>query len=376
MRVAVVGPTHPFKGGIAQHTTELARRLAADRHDVTLLSWRHQYPAALYPGQLEAPGDRPDTAAFERVHRVLDWYDPTSWIRAGRALRGADLVLVAHSNPFQVPAYTALLGAARARGTRPACVLVAHNVVPHDAPAWQRRSVGVLARRLDGVVVHSASERVLADEHLPGVPSRTVDLPPFGPTLGPRTGAAPAAAPDPRQVRVLVLGFVRPYKGIPLLLEAARTAPQVRVTVRGECWDQALDAEIRALAALPELADRVDYSPGYLDSAELDTLFAAHDVAALPYIEATGSQNAALAMSYGLPVLVSDLPALRSGVTPGRDGLVAAAGDVDEWRELLRGLDAPAVAALRAGVRPPDTDAAWRACLDAIGSLAAAASRG
>ena len=27
MKVAIIGPTHPYKGGIAQHTTELAHRL-------------------------------------------------------------------------------------------------------------------------------------------------------------------------------------------------------------------------------------------------------------------------------------------------------------------------------------------------------------
>lgn len=367
MRIAVVGPTHPFKGGIAQHTTELARRLAAEPHDVTLVSWRHQYPARLYPGRLEVPGDRPDGPAFEQVHRVLDWYDPAGWRRVGRALRSADLVLVAHSNPFQVPAYTTLLAAARgAHAPRPARVLVAHNIVPHDAPGWQRRSVGALARRLDGVVVHSDAELLRAGRYLPGVPARVAPLPPHGPTLLDRAAYSPTVPLDPTRIRVLVLGFVRPYKGIPLLLEAARAAPQIEVTIRGECWDDGLDRTIRHLAASPGLAGRVDYRPGYVATDEFGALFAAHDVAALPYLEATGSQNAALAMSYGLPVLVSDLPALTAGVTPGTDGLIATAGDVGSWRDLLRQLDGTTVASLRSGVRPPNPDAAWRSYLDAV----------
>lgn len=51
MRVAIVGPAFPYKGGGARHTTELAHRLAAAGHDVVIESWRAQYPSFLYPGQ-------------------------------------------------------------------------------------------------------------------------------------------------------------------------------------------------------------------------------------------------------------------------------------------------------------------------------------
>ena len=37
LRVAVVGPTQPYKGGVAAHTTELAHRLAAAGHDTVLI---------------------------------------------------------------------------------------------------------------------------------------------------------------------------------------------------------------------------------------------------------------------------------------------------------------------------------------------------
>ena len=38
LRLAVVGPTHPYKGGVASHTTELCHELAEAGHDVTLVS--------------------------------------------------------------------------------------------------------------------------------------------------------------------------------------------------------------------------------------------------------------------------------------------------------------------------------------------------
>ena len=68
MKISVVGPAHPYKGGAAQHTTALAHHLAAAGHDVTIESWIAQYPRVLYPGRPtvdspELPLFRPTSAA-------------------------------------------------------------------------------------------------------------------------------------------------------------------------------------------------------------------------------------------------------------------------------------------------------------------------
>ena len=41
LRIAVVGPTYPLKGGVAAHTTALAHELEETGHAVALVSWRH-----------------------------------------------------------------------------------------------------------------------------------------------------------------------------------------------------------------------------------------------------------------------------------------------------------------------------------------------
>ena len=42
LKIAVVGPSHPYKGGVASHTTTLAHELADAGHDVTLaVSYTH-----------------------------------------------------------------------------------------------------------------------------------------------------------------------------------------------------------------------------------------------------------------------------------------------------------------------------------------------
>ncbi len=69
MKIALIGPAHPYKGGGARHTTELAHRLAAAGHDVIIESWRAQYPGRLYPGQQTV--DVAEGVPYPRTHRRL-----------------------------------------------------------------------------------------------------------------------------------------------------------------------------------------------------------------------------------------------------------------------------------------------------------------
>ncbi len=271
--MAVVGPTHPLKGGVAAHTTALAHHLARAGHDTELVSWSRLYPKVLYPGEQAVPQGVPDIEPYAATTRRLSWSSPASWVAAGRRLRRHDLVVVVHVVPAVVPAHLALL---RAAGTRPCRVVVAHNVLPHETHRGAPRLVRWLLGAADRVVVHSVEQAELA-RGLGASDLREVALPPH----------LPGGRPEPRPAydgpaRLLALGMVRDYKGTDLLVEALRQVPSLTLTVAGELWGESGE-QVRRLAASPELAGRVDVRGGYVPSTALAGLLARHDVLALPY---------------------------------------------------------------------------------------------
>ncbi|HET9656051.1 MAG TPA: glycosyltransferase family 4 protein, partial [Kineosporiaceae bacterium] len=167
MRIAVVGAAHPYKGGIAAHTTETAHHLAAAGHEVVVVSWSRLYPHLLYPGEQAIPGGGHDVPPFTPTLRPLRWDRPGTWWRTGRRLRDRDLLIVQAVLPAQVPALLALLRAARGPGaaTGPRVVVIAHNVVPHESHPGAGRLMELLLRRADLVVTHSTEQAGLAREH-------------------------------------------------------------------------------------------------------------------------------------------------------------------------------------------------------------------
>src|SRR6476659_4126322 len=82
LRIAIVGPTHPHKGGLAAHTTMLAQHLADAGHDVTLGSWPHLSPSTLHHPDAPVPDDLPQVPPLPRTVRRLRGARPDTSVRA------------------------------------------------------------------------------------------------------------------------------------------------------------------------------------------------------------------------------------------------------------------------------------------------------
>ena len=380
MKIALVGPAHPYKGGGARHTTELAHRLAAAGHDVIIESWRAQYPSRLYPGQQTV--DVPEGEPYPRTHRRLAWYRPDGWLAEGRRLRPADLVVFAYLTPLQAPPYLATMAGLR-RHARTA--VICHNVLPHERRPGDVPLTRALLTRADTVITHSAAQAAQARDLAPAATVRTVAMPPHLPGNNQGTERAEVSAPAPtavlargddppeppatggthppgpplRPMRLLFFGIVRPYKGLDVLLRALAQAPaEVTLTVAGEFW--ADTTEMDNLIAELGLADRVTLRPGYVPADEIPALFGAADALVMPYREATASQNALLAFSYGVPVITTTAGALAEPVRDGVDGLTCAPGDTEDLLRVLKEFSDPQVARrLRAGIPAVDPDRGW-----------------
>jgi glycosyltransferase involved in cell wall biosynthesis len=145
-------------------------------------------------------------------------------------------------------------------------------------------------------------------------------------------------------------GNVVAYKGVDLLLDAARALPAelvLDVLVVGRCRDEVLRKDLEARAA--RAGGRVRTRFAYLLDSELAAHLAAADLAVFPFRSVTNSSSVARALGVGLPVIVPRLAALDDlpddatlRYEPGVAGLIEA---------LTRAaaLDPPARARLRTG---------------------------
>ncbi|MBL7253967.1 glycosyltransferase [Actinoplanes sp. LDG1-01] len=145
------------------------------------------------------------------------------------------------------------------------------------------------------------------------------------PTPTPSSVSAPAAPSPHDQVRLLFFGTIRPYKGLEDLVEVfGRLPSHYTLTVVGETWEGwTLPA---AMIADSPAADRITFVNRYVADSEVDGFFAAADVVVLPYRRSSASGPLHIAMSHGLPVVVTSVGGLVEAASEYSGTTFVAAG--------------------------------------------------
>lgn len=323
MRIALLGPVAPWRGGLAQYLALLGEALMPHA-EVRGVTFTRQYPGFLFPGrsQLDPSAERP---RFE-VEALLDSIDPFSWRRAAARLErfAPGAVILKWWIPFFGPAFASAVGPLRRRGTR--VVLVCDNLVPHEKRPLDRELTAWMLRNSDGYLVMSESVERDLDRLKPGAPRRRVLHPlyaQFDRGRWTRASARAALGLAPEAEVALFFGYVRRYKGLDTLLAAwpaVRARRPVTLLVAGEFYEDA--APYRALAQAAGGEPGVRLLDRYLPDAEVEAVFKAADVAVLPYRSATQSGVTQVAYALGVPVITTDVGGLAETVIPGETGLV------------------------------------------------------
>jgi glycosyltransferase involved in cell wall biosynthesis len=314
MTVTYVGPVPPLRGAIAQHGARLVEALTESGHRVDVQSWAAQFPRLLYPGQERDPSAVPLAGA----RFTLRWWSPLSWWRAGRSARAGDLLVFQWVTPVQAPAYRVMLAAA---GQVPAVAIV-HNPLPHERRWFDVPLTRWVLGRAQGALVHATNSQAELSELLPGLPAVYVPMPAV-------LDLKPTDLPPAPPYRLLFFGFVRPYKGLDIALEAmselvARGLP-VQLTVAGQFWGPV--EPWRESVAAKGLGEVVDLRPGYLGDDELATLLASHHLVVAPYRSATQSAIVPVVHAAGRPIVATRVGGLVEQVTEGETGTLAPPED-------------------------------------------------
>ena len=325
MRVVIIGPAYPLRGGLATYNERLARAFREAGDEVRIVTFSLQYPNFLFPGQTQFSTE-PGPADLN-IEVSLNSVNPISWLTVGRKLRRErpDLVVFRFWLPFMGPTLGTVARLVRGNGhTR--VVAIPDNVIPHE----QRPGDGPLTRYFlsacDGFVAMSRS--VLDDLRRLGFGGKPALYRPhplydnFGP-IKPKAEAL-AALGLPAVGYVLFFGFIRAYKGLDILLEAwadARVAAlPVKLIIAGEFYEDA--APYEELIRRYGLESRIVRATDFIPNEKVVDYFCAADLILQPYKNATQSGVSQIAYHFERPMLVTDVGGLAELIPAGVVGYV------------------------------------------------------
>lgn len=251
------------------------------------------------------------------------------------------------------------------RAGHPAVFLEIHSV---PSGRWRRRLLQRAARGARGVIAISGGVREdltaldidatqVVVEHDAFEPTRFLSLP------SRREARAQLELPLDRWI-VAYTGGLLEWKGVELLVDAARCMPEVLFVIAGGMESDVAALRLRA-AGLSNV--RVD---GFQPPTKVALYLAAADVGVAPNrskpaISAryTSPLKVFEAMAVGLPLVASNLPSLREILTHGTDAWLVAPDSVEELAAGLKNLlgDEALRARLSAAFRARSAEHTWDA---------------
>lgn len=325
MKIVILGPAYPYRGGIALFDDRLTAELQTMGHEVEEWTFTLQYPGFLFPGTTQFSED-PAPEGITTV-RKMNSINPLNWIKVGRQLRKMkpDLIVVAFWLPFMAPCQGTIARIAR-RNRHTRVTGLVHNMIPHEHRPGDKLFARYFANSVDGYV--AMSDAVLADidrfdTTRPRVFCRHPLYDNFGQPVT-REESLKFLGLDSQYRYMLFFGLIRDYKGLDVLLQAYADPrlrqENVRLIVAGEFYSGSEKYfEMEKQLGLEGL---IVWKSDFVPNSEVRYCFGAADLIVQPYKSATQSGVAQIAYHFEKPMLVTNVGGLAEIVPDGVAGYV------------------------------------------------------
>lgn len=329
MKIVLIGPVYPYKGGISHYTSLLCNALRK-KHDVSMISYKMQYPKLLFKKEQRDYSNK--SFQIEDAQYWLNTANPFNIINTARRIRTIqpDAVIIQWWHPYFAPCYYLL-----ARFLKHIPILfTCHNVFPHERFPMDRFLTRMVLRRGNGYIVQSHLDE--ADLLTVNPKAKYVVTP--HPTYNAfkmqnmsREEARELLHIETQTPMLLFFGFVREYKGLKYLLDAMKKIkvqiPEIQLWVVGD-FGEDKDKYLEQIEQ-NDIKDQVVLVEGYIPDREVEKYFAAADLVVLPYISATQSGIVQIAYGFEKPVVVTDVGGLPDVVQDHKTGYVVSKENAD-----------------------------------------------
>lgn len=309
MKIIIVGPVKPFRGGIAHSTNTLYHNLSK-KHSVKVISFKRLYPKFLYPGgEQKEPEKIAETGI--KTNFLIDSINPISWFQAfgemNKEKPGRVIFIWWHT--FFFPVYFTIAFLLR-KFSECKIGCLCHNVAPHEENIFDSLLVKIFLSQTHYIVTYAKSNLKLIKKMLPKANAEYVSETLYEEDFR-------FAEIKKQQARnkigikkdsILFFGLVRKYKGLGYILEAMPKILKKRdvvLIVAGEFWghrQQYLEKiEKLGISSNVKIVDR------YIGTKEVPLYFKGADAVVLPYVSSTSSGIIQLAFGFNTPVITTEV---------------------------------------------------------------------
>lgn len=335
MKICLVGPSYPYKGGISHYNTTLCNELSR-KHDIFLISYKRQYPSFLYPGKEQISKDsKIKLDKTINCEYIIDSINPLSWLKTYLIIKKEhpDLVIFQWVHPFFASVFFTITSLLK-KSTNAKILFICHNVLPHERTKIDKFLTKIAFKNVGYFIVHSEEDyqnfkNIMSNVKVKQGVHPRYDI--FKIRKISKEDARSLLNIGVNTKAILFFGIIREYKGLMYLIKAMPkiiNEIDVNLLIAGEFWDDKMKYidEIKKLG----IDNHVRIFDTYIPDEEVGIYFSAVDVVVLPYVSATQSGIIQIAHAFEKPVITTDVGGLPDVVDNNQTGIITKSKDSEE----------------------------------------------
>ncbi|NKQ39727.1 MAG: glycosyltransferase family 4 protein [Methanosarcinales archaeon] len=351
MKIGLIGPTYPYKGGISHYNTTLCNELSK-KHDIFLISYKMQYPSLLYPGKGQI--DRESTIKLNKtisIEYIIHTINPLTWIETYFKIKkeSPDLVIFQWVHPFLTFVFFTITKLLK-KFTNVKILYICHDVLPHERTKIDKFLIKIAFKGADYFIVHSKEDYDNLIKITSNAKVKQSILPKYdifnikkqeikNSSLAYNSKNYMQLKKDAQKYLsikenkkiILFFGIIREYKGLMYLIKAIPkiiNKIDVCFLIAGEFWDDKNKYvnEIKKLG----IENYIKIFDTYIPDKEVGMYFSVADVVVLPYVSATQSGIVQIAYSFEKPVIITNVGGLPDVVDHGKTGIIVESENSEE----------------------------------------------
>jgi glycosyltransferase involved in cell wall biosynthesis len=320
MKLFIISPFKPFRGGIAQFSDELFVRLKQTLF-VVKINYKRLYPSFLFPGTSQFVDGYNKNS--KELNDGIDSLNPFSTLKLLKKIKKdkeKKVILSVYWMSFFSPILS-FIAYFTPRETKKVALI--HNLISHESRFYESFLIKMFVKQQDAFVV--LSEKVKNDVVKINSKAKVLTLfhplyTHFGDKIEKGLAREKMNIPSDKKV-LLFFGLVRDYKGVDVLLKSLAVLDESYVLIiAGECYGSF--EKYQKLIEENHLSERIFHFDRFISDDEVPILFSLCDLCVLPYKTATQSGVTATALHFNIPIISTNVGGLSEYVLDGKTGFL------------------------------------------------------
>jgi glycosyltransferase involved in cell wall biosynthesis len=324
LKIFIIGPAYPLRGGPAQFNENLCSELNKAGHNAQIISYSLQYPNFLFPGssQFETSGKAPNNI---KIHTLINTINPLNWIKTAHFIKKEkpDFILFRYWLPFFGPSLGTI---ARLVKSKTKVLAITDNIIPHEKRIGDEKFTKYFVKSCHGFI--AMSKTVLNDiSKFSSTKNKAYSPHPMYETYGNIISLEDARKKLNLNVNdkiVLFFGLIRHYKGLDLLIESMSHLKikqlNIKLLIAGEFYEN--KQPYIDLIEKNQLQNQIILHDKFIPNDDVRYYFCASNLVAQTYRNATNSGVTMVGYYYEKPMLVTNVGGLTEIVPNEKCGYV------------------------------------------------------